>query len=169
MGLFGLGKKKEEPKKGPDSQFKKMSSSAPNLPQFPDIPKYESTVADIKKEVGKEGADDLDIPMRKPSFEGKSMASTEISKPISESFDASPSPRRVSFSEERPLFVRIDNYKEAMHTLDALKAKLSDAEELLAALEEVKAQEEQKLDDWKKDIQNIKDKLVSIDKELFEV
>jgi len=39
----------------------------------------------------------------------------------------------------------------------------------LRAFEDVKSQEEEKLESWRKDLQNIKDKLFSIDKELFEV
>ena len=127
---------------------------------------------DIKKEVSKSGDEDLVIPSRAQDFSNKTMISTTLSK-SSESFSQSaPSAmteKKTYGGEDKAIFVKIDNYKQAIHTLDALKAKLEDAEEILRAFEDVKSQEEEKLESWRKDLQNTKDKLFSIDKELFEV
>ncbi len=172
MALFGLGKKKEQDKfsKAP-SQFTQQMASMPSLPEFPSLdeeevsgfPKYEPTVADIKKEINKTGDEDISIPIRNQDFSGKKMAavSSEVIVPVETA-------KRV-MSEDKSLFVKIDNYKQALHTLEALKAKLEDAEEVFRAFEDIKSQEDEKLETWKRDLQNMKDKLLSIDKELFEV
>ena len=177
MSLFGLGKKKEDEKKVSSVQTQQMIN-IPSLPEFPSLddednasgfPKYEPTMADIKKEVGR-GDDDLSIPVRNRDFSGKRMASMPVSEHFpSEASSPMGSVKRFSMGEDKPLFVKIDSYKQAMHTLDALKAKLEDAEDVLKAFEDIKAQEDDKLEAWKRDLQNMKDKLFSIDKELFEV
>ena len=178
MGLFGLGKKKENEKKPFVATQMQQTVNIPSLPEFPSLdeegsfsefPKYEPSVADIKKEVSKSSDDDLVIPIRNQDFTGKKMVAS--SPQLSEQFTSlhmESAPRR-SFGDEKPLFVKIDNYKQAMHTLDALKSKLDDAEQVLKAFEEIKFQEDEKLEAWKRDLQNMKDKLFSMDKELFEV
>lgn len=171
MALFGLGKKKEE-KNSNATQLTQHMASMPNLPEFPSLeeddvtefPKYEPSVADIKKEVSKSSDEDLSIPMRNQDFTGKKMAAVVMP----EASKQSNVPSKV-IGEEKSLFVKIDNYKQALHTLEALKAKIEDAEEVIRAFEDIKIQEDEKLESWKKDLQNMKDKLLSIDKELFEV
>ncbi len=175
MGLFGSKTKKKEEEKPLftlNSQPYQSQTESPELPEFPsppeegdsfsEFPTYEPTISDIKKEVRGETDEEYNIPVRNHGLSGKKMvgASSAASLDYSKEFE---------FKEEKPLFVRIDAYKEVMHSLHALKAKLEDAEQLFRALEEIKAQEQDKLDEWKKDLQNIKEKLISIDKDLFEV
>lgn len=177
MALFGFGKKKEEEKKASAiTQQVSQMPEIPNLPEFPsldeeefsDFPKYEPTLADIKKEITK-GDEEFTVPVRDQSLSGKKMTNFSQSETNAPAFVPETPARQSIGMGEKPLFVKIDNYKQAMHTLDALKAKLDDAEEVLRAFEDVKAQEDEKLEAWKRDIQNMKDKLFSIDKELFEV
>jgi len=183
MGLFGLGKKKEDDKKFSNAPSHlsqpQQTTSMPSLPEFPSLdeeevsgfPKYEPTVADIKKEVAKSNDDDVFIPTRNQDTNKKMVSATQVQQSVQQSFEmpSVSSSKRFSAGEEKPLFVKIDSYKQAMHTLDALKAKLEDAEEVLRAFEDIKSQEDMKLESWKRDLQNMKDKLFSIDKELFEV
>ncbi len=139
-----------------------------------DFPKYESTVADIKKEVGN-GIGDFDIPVRNKDFSSKKMAnvdsdfSSESQDVFTSAQSVEPPTKRFNSEEGKPLFVKIDSYKQIMHTLDLLKDRLADAEDVLRALDGIRDEEDRKLDLWKKDIGTLKEKLLSIDKTLFEV
>ncbi len=75
--------------------------------------------------------------------------------------------RRV-FHEDKPLFVKIDDYEEAIYTLDKIKAKLRESDKILDELTKIRIEEERQLDEWKKDLSMIKEKLLAIDKQLFE-
>ncbi|MBI5391638.1 hypothetical protein HZB00_01415 [Candidatus Woesearchaeota archaeon] len=145
MGLFSSKKK--------DSEM--SNSSIPPLPEFPSMPEeetaefpaYEPTISDIKQEVSKE---ETVIPVR----ERKVVPTLVAHAPV---------------SEEKPLFIKVEHYKEAMHAIDALKERIVLAERILGSLEELRSQEEQKLEAWKNEIQGLKEKLLTIDQSLFEV
>ena len=184
MSLFGMGKKKDDKTPSEAVPSPVMGMPSANMPEFPSLedeevaefPKYEPTLADIKKEIGKDGDEDFGVPTRNRSMDRKisdlpsrfddlgdiNIPDTKIEEPLHK--------RSISsVSEGKPLFVKIDNYKDAIHIIDSLKVKLEDAEEVLKAFEDIKLQEDEKLQSWKKDLQNMKDKLASIDKDLFEV
>ncbi len=154
MGLFGLGKKEE--KKPSKLEFERL----PALPEFPtaeeevsELPHYEPSISELKKEVSKRD-DFSEIPIR----EKKVMPVMGASKPAA----------YTSSSEEKPLFIKIDHYKEALRAVDTLKAKILEAEKVLQSLEEIRDQENSKLESWKSEIQALKDKLLTIDQSLFE-
>jgi len=151
MSLFA--KKKEMPR---PLKIEKM----PSLPDFPDLPdeenldfpSYESSIGDIKREVEKESSferPDFEIPRREKSFSPKFVDTGMV--------DA-----------DKPLFVKIESYREAVKELDKLKEKLAQAEELLGDLEEIRTKETEKLDSWRRDIASLKEKLLSVDQHLFE-
>ena len=117
-----------------------------------EFPSYEPTISDIKNEVDKE--DDFEVPQR----ERKQVAQAQRNSPNVRSMD-----------DEKPLFVQIDKYKDVLRSIEVLKAKLANAEDLLKGLDELKTKEEQKIEEWKQDVQNMKERLLSIDQELFEV
>jgi chromosome segregation ATPase len=161
MGLFT--NKKEE---------KKPTVSTDQFPEFPDmnegdIPSYQPTIADIKKEIGKgmEDEEEVEVPIRqKPE---KTMASA--SQEVSFKFESPRKDLQEMPSSEKPLFVKINNYKTAIENLDDLKKKLSEADHLLNEIEDIKKKEDEKLESWKNNLQKLKEKLSSIDQNLFEV
>ncbi len=166
MGLFT--KKKEEQKPSNVASFDLDTGDLPEFPTLPDLdegmelPSYESTVSDIKKEVEK-GSDEVDIPVREKNSGAKVMISTNVTK------NAGEMQSRTLPEGDKSLFVKIEKYKEIMHMIDAINSKLSDAETLLHELEKVRNEEQEKLGSWEKDLYNIKEKLLSIDRDLFEV
>lgn len=84
-----------------------------------------------------------------------------------------PAPReeapRLEDKEEKPLFVKVEKYREVMVTLNELKNKLKDAGDLLVELNRIKEQEERELTAWQDDLNAIKEKLINIDRTLFEL
>ncbi|MBU2589952.1 MAG: hypothetical protein KKA65_05015 [Nanoarchaeota archaeon] len=71
--------------------------------------------------------------------------------------------------EEKPLFVKIDKYREVISTMNQIKSKLKDADEILAELNKIKQQEDNEIETWHSDLETIKGKLMAIDRALFEL
>lgn len=69
---------------------------------------------------------------------------------------------------EKPLFVKIEKYREVMGTVNELKKRLAEASSILTELNKIKEQEERELAAWHDDLELIKERLMSIDKTLFE-
>jgi hypothetical protein len=70
---------------------------------------------------------------------------------------------------DKPLFVKIEKYDEAMTTIKAVKERLKDAQQVIAKLERIKLEEDKEIQAWSRDIEAIKDKMINIDQILFEV
>ncbi len=71
--------------------------------------------------------------------------------------------------DERPVFVKIEQYREAIQNLDVLKQKLKETESIVSRLEELRAQEQMELSNAQNNLNKIKEKLLEVDKKLFEV
>ena len=159
MGLFSITKK-------PDEKKSAGVQKAPSFPEFPsfeessssDFPAYEPTIGEIKKEVTKSEFPSFDIPSREKKPEPKMFAASQSSQ----------SRMEHSGSEDHMLFIKIDKYKEAMKDVHNLKMKISEAEKILSSLDELKNEEDAKLAKWNSEIQELKNKLMSLDKNLFE-
>ena len=67
------------------------------------------------------------------------------------------------------MFVKIEKYKEVVSTLDEIKNKLKDANDILVELNKIKEQEDHEISSWHSDLEAIKSKLLAIDKALFEL
>ena len=66
------------------------------------------------------------------------------------------------------IFVKIDEYKEVLNTLNMLKSKLGDARENLNRINELKNEEDAELDTWHTELEEVERKVEHIDKALFE-
>jgi len=170
MGLFGLGKKKKEKKKIEIPSFPEISSAKREEGEEDSGPKYEPTLSSIKKEIGKinelpkenlqikedfskdyEKEERLVIPERKPKVENKHVVS------------------RAPVEEGKPIFVKIENYKGALELIDQIKKKVKEAEKVFEEIEKMREERDKKIDAWKADLNKIKEKLINVDKKLFEV
>lgn len=76
---------------------------------------------------------------------------------------------RTLFAETKPIYIKIDKYKSAMKTLAEIKARLTEAEKILNNLQKIKNEEDQEFENWREDIEQIKERLLSVDKNLFEI
>ena len=165
MGLFS--RKKKEAKK---------IDELPPLPEIPrfeprpvsniEMPSYEPAMTAIKKEVGEPQIEpsriDLAIPMRKPS-ETIIRKSLIEERPIAEQ-----RPETRYSKEEKPVFVKIDKYRDALRMIEDIKSKIEGAEKSISELESIKNSEQRNIESWKSDLNEIKSKLLDIDKNLFE-
>jgi hypothetical protein len=121
-----------------------------------------------------------DLPSEVPSFEsGKSMQpveAQEIKSAVSPQFSAnpfaaqpSPSPMQSpGMGSEQPLFVKIEKYRDVVKTLKQLRNHLNQADDILAKLNRLKAQEDRELSAWSSDLEKIRNRLLDVDQKLFE-
>ena len=70
--------------------------------------------------------------------------------------------------EKNQIFVKLDEYKEILDIIDLFKKKMSDTKKTLDDVDKIKKEEDEQLDIWKSNLQEIDRKLTSIDKNLFE-
>ena len=151
MGLFT--KKKEE-----------KSLTLPEFPKLPEFPSYESVLNEEKQEQRPiQGPPRFERPSEKEDL-GFDLPVREGNLPKLRTATLS----REPVVEEKPLFIKMDDYKSAINDLAIIKAKITDAEKILEKLKGIREQEEKEFMDWHEGISRIKDKLISIDEKLFE-
>ncbi len=70
--------------------------------------------------------------------------------------------------EGTPIFVKIEEYKDVLDTINAIKMKLTDAKDVLSQLSDLKAQEDAEIENWKSELEDVERKMNFIDSSLFE-
>lgn len=158
MKLFS--KKKEEAKPElPPLKF-------PEFPKEPKVPRYEPGVtpneaASIKQAVSPR----LEIPIRKP-MAMRPMGPPPMERPAAPAYEA---PREEEVQTRgQTLFVKIERYREAVAKMEHIKDKIVEAEKILAKLDEMKRKEDEELSRWHQDLETIKNKIIAVDRNLFE-
>jgi len=162
MSLFG-SKKKEVPEKSelPPLRFPDLPSE--NVPTYKNEELNPSEASMIKEAV--QPAQGLGPVAETPHVEANPFP--EQISPIEQPFQ--PIPTGPSGGEEKPIFVKIERYKDVMETLEQLKHKLKDAGDVLGELAKIKEEEDHEIDAWRRDLEALKGKLLTIDKDLFEL
>jgi hypothetical protein len=154
VGLFSRNKKPE----------------LPRLPRLPDIADMDSDLPSYEEQL-------KDQPIVRPKPIQLPPLRQEIRKPMFPRLsDVRPS--IMSRSDEvpvtipmndKPIFVKIEKYKEALKTVKEIKDKVSEAENVLRKIHNIRRTEEAELLHWEKELTDIKTKMVKIDRGLFEV
>ncbi|MEK6974091.1 MAG: hypothetical protein AABW41_02550 [Nanoarchaeota archaeon] len=149
----------EFPGYGQDTNpFREPPKSFESLKPIPKEDKYESL---LDQPLSPQMQPPLNKPMNmQPRYQFQEMPQ--------KSFGMVKDEQRQVFHEDKPIFVKIDDYEEAIYTLDKIKSKLKEADRILEELNKIRAEEEKQLEEWKQDLISIKEKLLTIDKKLFE-
>ncbi|MBS3153002.1 hypothetical protein J4426_00345 [Candidatus Woesearchaeota archaeon] len=150
MGLFSNKKPRTEVPK-PDT-FNFGAPRVPNLEklQFPE-PRLDYNISNTK----------FRSPLSKEMGSIKQSLTTPSQNMENYNRETTPSPHRKS------LFIKVDRYRDALHSIEEIKSKVNAAEAALANLERTKRQEEAEIEKWKRDVESIKKKLMNIDSALF--
>lgn len=69
---------------------------------------------------------------------------------------------------KRPLFIKLEKFKEARDSLIKISEKLGQMDELLKMIKDLKNKEDEEITNWEKDIESIKARISFINKEIFE-
>ena len=166
--------------------FKKKKEDEEDIPELPELP--ESRDFDFenisRKPESPPGLPDLEInelgppPNTKrslPPLPESDMIKKEISRPIitrpplreiesQESEDNYPI-RKTKKTE--PIYVRLDKFETTVEAFEEIKIKIEEIESLLRKTREIKSQEEKELEEWEHEIQVIKARIESIDRNIF--
>src|SRR3989344_5802854 len=89
----------------------------------------------------------MEMPMRKemPKFEEETHEDFQMQRPMQQ-------------EEGRPIFIKLDDYKDAIHTLDIIKARLRETEKILNEISNLRREEDRELENWKSDLERMKEK-----------
>lgn len=174
MGLFS---KKKQPQ--PLPQFPQFPTSQP-LPQ--DQPSYKPAIPDDINHVDDfhTSPDSLKVPVLPeikfdnfPKFPDDStkdfQAMPAFDNPPEDEAQDSPS-QRPSFSRDtdKPLFIKIEDYRDSIASIELLRSKIKETEDYLEKLNDIKLAEDEEIGKCRKNIDTIKQKLANVDKKLFE-
>lgn len=69
--------------------------------------------------------------------------------------------------QDQPFFVRIDKFNFSKDSFENIDKKVGILEDIIQSLEKIREKEEKELEDWKIQVNAIKDLLSNVDKELF--
>ena len=72
-----------------------------------------------------------------------------------------------NIKEGRALFIKVERYKDSMSLMQNVKEKLEEAKKILQKLDSIKREEDQELQAWHQDLEEIKERLLTIDRTLF--
>lgn len=74
---------------------------------------------------------------------------------------------KPSVKKAEPIYVRLDKFKTTVEAFEEIKDKIMEIEEFLNKTKEIKLKEDQELEKWEQEIQLIKTRINSIDKDIF--
>jgi hypothetical protein len=181
MGLFNKKKKEEDSKEIPTLPEIPQLPELPRLPEFADTDEFSNeklaqlpgfpkssagnrfsqySIKDAvtgKKEVEEE-ADDFAI---------RRDMQTMRNPPIKEEKVFYSAQGKTKAKEAEPLFIRIDKFEEGSKAFEEVKRQVMEVEKLFSDLKRVKENEEREIKSFETEIKQVKDKLESIDKNIF--
>jgi hypothetical protein len=69
---------------------------------------------------------------------------------------------------DKPIFIKLDKFKSARNSLEVVKQKVDEIEDLLKTIREVKRKEDSELSAWENEMESIKTRINHVTNELFE-
>ena len=69
---------------------------------------------------------------------------------------------------DAPVFVKIEDYKDILNTLEHIKDSVEEAKKVLVEINELKSNEDSHLEMWNDVLGEIEQKIESIDEDIFE-
>ncbi len=143
--------------------------SREDLPALPDDDESESTMP-------KKGPRLVELEEWKPSLpQAMSMSEPARSPPQMPRQMPRQSSRQMpsqamkpEIEVNRPVFIKLDKFKDARESLAAITEKVTHLDELLKMIKEVKAKENAEIEHWEEEIEKIKSRIGSVNSELFE-
>jgi len=93
----------------------------------------------------------------------------ETPGPIPGTPDLKPAPlERNPSNEKKSIYVKLSKFQNARRSIDSIKEKLTDIENLLASVKQVKKKEEQEILGFEKEFESIRQRLHDISTDIFE-
>ncbi len=77
-------------------------------------------------------------------------------------------PPAASASSDEPLFVSVQDYQEVLTSINYVRAKLGEADELVHKLNQIKTLEEKSFEAWRNQLEDVQRKLAYVENVVFE-
>lgn len=151
-----------------------------SLPAFPDSPTHNSFSQAVIKDAVEEDDDLRELPSNRSEkivemeeWNPESRETEEIEDEIEEfprpSSGNIREPRyiRENTGMDRDIFVKIDKFRNAKKSLDEVKGRLEEVEDLLRKIREAKLREEQELTNWEREITQVKSRIKDVTDNIF--
>ncbi|HLD12736.1 MAG TPA: hypothetical protein VJB87_04035 [Candidatus Nanoarchaeia archaeon] len=168
MGLFSKKKEPVKPELPKFPEFPQLNTQPTYQPEFSqeikELPHEEPHPLEVNIPVMNHVEEDLGIPIRKP-FQSK----VDVAPPMTTRAQPAQVNQSNEYAFEKPLFIKVDDYREAIGNIEALKRTLQDTEALMEKLDSIRLAEEEELKKAHDNIEAIKEQLLFVDKRLFEV
>lgn len=185
MGWFSKKKEVEEQEEVPKlPELPEQNNLV--LPSKEDLPEL-SRISNKDKELPEIKTDETDLPrlpepefgfqepIKKPITKPQEMQKSKFSplpkvpfkKPEHEIKPEPMLPTQPPKIKEKPIYIRLDKFEATEESFEEIKNKLIEIESFLKKIREIKTKEEQELEDWEREIQVIKTRIESIDKNIF--
>lgn len=118
----------------------------PELPELPELPETEKGMPELPE-----------LPSEEPEEQ-------EIAIP-----KAQPKQRIVTSETPRPLFIKVDKFKEMLASIETIDKKMREMSVIIQKLKDIRAREEETMAQWESEIQELKARLDVIEKTLSQV
>lgn len=69
---------------------------------------------------------------------------------------------------QTPVFVKIDEFKDILSSLNMIKDKLNEANHTMEQIQEMKHKEDEEMDSWRQTLSEVADKVNGLDGVLFD-
>lgn len=66
-----------------------------------------------------------------------------------------------------PIYIKIDNFESALSDFEEIKKRMYESFELLEKVKNIRGREDEELEIWEREVDNIKRRLANIDRDLF--
>jgi hypothetical protein len=148
------------------------------LPSFPDSPMKKGFSQSAIKEAVKTEDPEKNFPNIPPFHEEDEMPllphhneprinEMEEWKPqIPQVPEPARMPQRTT--SNKPIFVKLEKFREAKESLDDIKLKLNEMDELLKMVKDIKLKEDSEIMNWEKEVEKVKSRISSINSNIFE-
>lgn len=70
---------------------------------------------------------------------------------------------------ENNVFIKIENYNEILDVLDLFRKKLQDTQGTLDEIVKIRAEEEEEINSWKSNMEQVQNEINKVSKNLFEM
>lgn len=71
-------------------------------------------------------------------------------------------------NDKSPVFIKIEEYRSVLDVLDELKKQVVDVRETLQDIDDIRAEEENDLQQWREKLNEVEKKILFVDQALFE-
>ena len=147
----------------PNLEIKELPPLPSETPELPSEHPKEPNQEKIKQVINPPEHHDMQRSEFKPITPHEEIKPHEV-----EIIETTPAPKPKTYVKEgKPVYIRLDKFKTTAETFAEIKDKIIDIERLLKKTKEIKDKEEREIEEWEREIQIMKSRIESVDRDVF--